>query len=129
MELEQTVAIASVTLRVNDALQLTWGALCSDVAATLSLTGPNNDRQLTAGDDWIGPVVGVVYETPIGAAWEFPGAFQVSGFGVGSDLVVVASGAFSYRLNYWSSVLLGYRYLDFDYGDGDGTDRFKFDLK
>lgn len=60
MELEQTIAIASVTWRVNDSLQLTGGALYSDIAATLSLSGPNNDRQLTVGDDWIDPVVGVL---------------------------------------------------------------------
>jgi hypothetical protein len=129
MEVEQTVAIASVTWRVNDTLQLTGGALYSDVAATLSLSGPNNDRQLKVGDDWIDPVVGVLFETPISSAWEFTGAAQVGGFGVGSDLVVVLSGAFAYRFNRWSSVSLGYRYLDFDYDDGDGADRFKFDLK
>ena len=60
MELEQTIAIASVTWRVNDSLQLTGGALYSDIAATLSLSGPNNERQLTVGDDWIDPVVGVL---------------------------------------------------------------------
>ena len=129
MELEQTVAIASVTWRVNDTLQLTGGALYSDVAATLLLSGPNNDRQLKVGDDWIDPVVGVLFETPISSAWEFTGAAQIGGFGVGSDLVVVLSGAFAYRFNRWSSVSLGYRYLDFDYDDGDGADRFKFDLK
>ena len=129
MELEQTVAIASVTWRVNDSLQLTGGALYSDIAATLSLSGPNNDRQVKVGDDWVDPVVGVLFETPISSAWEFTGAAQVGGFGVGSYSVVVLSGAFAYRFNSWSSVSLGYRYLDFDYDDGDGADRFKFDLK
>ena len=129
MNVEQTVPIAPVTWRVNDTLQLTGGALYSDVAATLSLSGPNNDRQLKVGDDWIDPVVGVLFETPISSAWEFTGAAQIGGFGVGSDLVVVLSGAFAYRFNRWSSVSLGYRYLDFDYDDGDGADRFKFDLK
>mgnify|MGYP001245536815 FL=1 len=129
MELEQTIAIASVTWRVNDSLQLTGGALYSDIAATLSLSGPNNDRQLTVGDDWIDPLVGVLFETPISSAWEFTGAAQVGGFGVGSDLVVALSGSFSYRFNHWSSLSLGYRYLDFDYDDGNGSDRFKFDLK
>ena len=68
MDLEQTVAIASVTWRVNDSLQLTGGALYSDIAATLSLSGPNNDRQLTVGDDWVDHVVGVLFETPISSA-------------------------------------------------------------
>ena len=129
MDLEQTVAIASVTWRVNDSLQLTGGALYSDIAATLSLSGPNNDRQVKVGDDWVDPVVGVLFETPISSAWEFTGAAQVGGFGVGSDLVVVLSGALSYRFNHWSSLSLGYRYLVFDYDDGSGSDRFKFDLK
>jgi opacity protein-like surface antigen len=42
---------------------------------------------------------------------------------------VVLSGALSYRFNRWSSLSLGYRYLDFDYDDGSGPDRFKFDLR
>ena len=43
--------------------------------------------------------------------------------------MVVLSGSLSYRFNHWSSLSLGYRYLDFDYDDGNGSDRFKFDLK
>ena len=81
------------------------------------------------GKDWVDPIVGVMFETPIGAGnWSFTGSAQLGGFGVGSDLMTILTGSFSYRFNNWSSIDIGYRYLDFDYKDGDGADRFKFDM-
>ena len=106
------------------------GALYNDISGGISLTGPRNEpRGQTMGEDWVDPIVGVLFETPIGAGnWSFTGAAQLGGFGVGSDLVTILTGSFSYRFNNWSSIDIGYRYLDFDYKDGDGADRFKFDM-
>jgi opacity protein-like surface antigen len=107
------------------------GALYNDVSAGISLKGPTDRvREQSAGDDWVDPIVGVLFETPIGAGnWSFTGSAQIGGFGVGADLVTILTGSFSYRFNNWSSIDIGYRYLDFDYEDGDGLERFKFDMK
>ena len=130
LDLEQTLAIASLTYRVSDSLQVMGGALYADVSTELVITGPGDRvNQASVGEDWVDPIVGVLYETPIGSSWLFSGSAQVGGFGVSSDLVMVLGGAFSYRFNHWASLSLGYRYLDFDYEDGDGADRFKFDMK
>ena len=131
VEVEQTTAIASATYRLSPTTQLMAGALYNDVSAGISLKGPRDRvREQSAGDDWVDPVVGVLFETPIGGGnWSFTGAAQLGGFGVGADLVTILTGSFSYRFNDWSSIDIGYRYLDFDYEDGDGLDRFKFDMK
>lgn len=129
LELEQTLAIASATWRLNDSLRLMGGAMYADLSTEVALTGPQTTRMANVSEDWVDPVLGAVFETPVGAGWEFAGSAQVGGFGVGSDLVVILSGAMFYRFNDWSSLSLGYRYLDFDYDDGDGADRFKFDMK
>jgi len=131
VEVEQTTAIASATYRLSPTTQLMAGALYNDVSAGISLKGPTDRvREQSAGDDWVDPVVGVLFETPIGGGnWSFTGAAQLGGFGVGADLVTILTGSFSYRFSDWSSIDIGYRYLDFDYEDGDGLDRFKFDMK
>ena len=129
VELEQTTAIVSATYRLSRTTQLMAGALYNDISGGISLTGPREEpRGQTMGEDWVDPIVGVLFETPIGAGnWSFTGSAQVGGFGVGSDLVTILTGSFSYRFDNWSSIDIGYRYLDFDYEDGDGADRFKFD--
>lgn len=131
VEVEQTTAIVSATYRLSSTTQLMAGALYNDVSASVSLRGARDRmRKQERGEDWIDPVVGVLFETPVGGGnWSFTGAAQLGGFGVGSDLVTILTGSFSYRFNEWSSVDVGYRYLDFDYEDGDGPDRFKFDMK
>jgi len=129
LELEQTLAIASATWRLNESLQLMGGAMYADLSTDIALTGPQTTRMASISEDWLDPLVGVLFETPVGAGWEFSGSAQVGGFGVGSDLVVILSGAMFYRFNDWSSLSLGYRYLDFDYDDGEGANRFKFDMK
>ena len=131
VEVEQTTAIASATYRFSPTTQLMAGVLYNDVSAGIALKGPRDRiREQSAGDDWVDPIVGVLFEIPVGNGnWSFTGAAQLGGFGVGADLVTILTGSFSYRFNHWSSIDIGYRYLDFDYEDGDGLDRFKFDMK
>ena len=129
VELEQTTGIVSATYRLSPTTQLMAGALYNDVSGRVLLTGPLTTRRQSMSEDWLDPIVGVLFETPMGGKWSFTGAAQVGGFGVGSDLVTILTGSISYRFNDWSSVDIGYRYLDFDYEDGDGLDRFKFDMR
>ena len=75
VEVEQTTAIASATYRLSPTTQLMAGALYNDVSAGISLEGPTDRiREQSAGDDWVDPIVGVLFETPIGAGnWSFTG--------------------------------------------------------
>ena len=129
VSVRQSSVIASGYYRVSEEFRIIGGALYNDLATRVSLSGPLNDRNQKVSEDWVDPVIGVGYDVPLGESWDFSGSALVGGFGVGSDLVMVFSASFAYRFNDWSSISLGGRYLDFDYEDGQGADRFKFDMK
>lgn len=131
VNVKQTTMIGTGYYRLSKELRLIGGALFNDLSTRIALSGPRpeNDRNQRFGDDWVDPIVGVGYDVALGQKWDFSGSALVGGFGVGSDLVMVFSASFGYRFNDWASITLGGRYLDFDYEDGDGADRFKFDMK
>ena len=129
VSVQQTNVIASGSYRLSREFRVIGGGMFTDITNGIALSGPANDRNQRFGDDWVDPIVGVGYDTPIGDHWDFSGSALFGGFGVGADLVMVFSASFGYRFNDWASLTLGARYLDFDYEDGEGADRFKFDMK
>lgn len=112
---------------LTDKLQLMAGALYTDVSMKLSLDGPVQPRRLNSGDSWADPTIGLRFATPISERWSFGGFGQIGG-GVNADLVWQLTGSFSFQMSPRSSLVLGYRYMDFDYESGKGSDRFKFDV-
>jgi hypothetical protein len=55
--------------------------------------------------------------------WDFANAegereyFDIGGFGASSDLTLQAFAGIGYRFTDWFSMVLGYRYLYYDFGD------------
>jgi hypothetical protein len=125
---KQLVAGVNGLYRLSDSVQFMAGVMYADISMKLSLDGPLGPRNVKAGESWADPMVGLRFATPVGERWSFAGFGQVGGFGVGSDLTWQLSGSFSYRMTQRSSLLIGYRYLDFDYESGKGRDLFKFDM-
>lgn len=112
---------------LTDKLQLMAGVMYTDVSMKLSLDGPVQPRRLNLGDSWADPAIGMRFATPITERWSFGGFGQIGG-GVNADLVWQLTGSFSFQMTPRSSLMLGYRYMDFDYESGKGADRFKFDV-
>jgi len=86
--------------------------------------GEYPDTELETCDSWVDPMVGLKGRTPIGESrFSFGGHLMAGGFGAASDMVWDLRVDFGYH---WekTSVILGYRYLDVDYEDGD----FVFDV-
>jgi hypothetical protein len=75
----------------------------------------------------VDPLVGGRIILPIGKRWSFYARGDVGGFGVGSDLSWNATVAFSVKATEHVSFQFGYRALDIDYEDGEGSDKFAFD--
>jgi hypothetical protein len=125
----QTTAVLSASYRVSDTTRLLAGALYTEVSADLTINGPINTRRASTSESWVDPVVGILYSTPLSDRWSFSGLAQAGGFGVSSDLVLSLTASAAYQLSGRTSLSLGYRYLDFDYEDGSGIGRFKFDMK
>ncbi len=61
----------------------------------------------------------------INDGWSFVGRADY-GFG-GSDGTWHLNGYFDYRFRDWGSVFFGYRWMDFDYENGSGSDRYVYD--
>jgi len=129
VNVKQSTMIGTGYYRLSEEVRLIGGALFNDLSTRIALSGPLNDRNQRFDEDWVDPIVGVGYDVALGEKWDFSGSALYGGFGVGSESVMVFSASFAYRFNHWASMTLGGRYLDFDYEDGEGADRFKFDMK
>lgn len=125
---EQFIGGMAATYRLNDSWQLLGGGMYTDLTMRLDITGPLQTRRLKRTESWVDPFVGARYANEFGEKWSFAGFGFVGGFGVGSDFLWSVNAGFAYRLSQKTSLLLGFRYIDFDYEDGRGLDRFKFDV-
>ena len=125
--LKQTMFGAYGTYRLNDNLQVLAGGRYVDLTTKLSL---NLQSPVTfkVGEDWIDPIIGLRFAGPISDRWSYGLLGDIGGFGVGSDFTWQLTGSLSFRMTEHSLFTFGYRYLDFDYEDGEGLDRFKLDI-
>jgi hypothetical protein len=125
---EQFIAGANVLYNLTDSLQFMGGLSYTDVSLKLRIGESANALRLNVGESWVDPMVGLRYRAPIGQKWNFESFGQVGGFGVGADFTWQFAANFNYRMTKRTSLMLGYRYVDFDFEDGAGPDRFSFDV-
>lgn len=128
VNVKQTIFGLVGLYRLTDTLQLTFGGRYVDVTNRLNLKGPGGERGVKASENWIDPTVGLRYVAPLGEKWVFNGMADIGGAGVGSDLTWLLSANIAYRITGRTQFYAGYRYIYFDYEDGEGRDRFKFDM-
>ena len=125
---KQLTGLVSASYRVSERTRLLAGLMYTDITADIRITGPINPRYAKTSESWVDPVVGVAFNTPFGARWDFTALAQVGG-GVSADLAYGLTASFAWKFGQSTSLTLGYRYLYFDYEDGSGAGRFKFDMK
>lgn len=125
---KQFTGVGSLSYRVSDSTRLLFGLMYTDITADIQIVGPINSRYAKTSESWVDPVVGVAFNNPFGARWDFTALAQVGG-GVGADLAYGLTASFAWKFGQSTSLTLGYRYLYFDYEDGSGAGRFKFDMK
>ena len=128
LNVKQTILGLIGLYRLTDTLQFTFGGRYVDVSNRLTLAGPNRELAAKASESWFDPTIGLRYVAPLGEKWVFNGAADIGGAGVGSDLTWYWSANIAYRMTPRTQFYAGYRYIDFDYEDGEGRDRFKFDM-
>jgi hypothetical protein len=85
----------------------------------IQIDTPNNSLRASTSEDWVDPVVGVAFRTPLNDRWSFAASGNIGGFGVGSDFAWGALAVFDYRFGETTSVTFGYRHLDWDFDDDD----------
>ena len=65
---------------------------------------------------------------PLGADWEPVTKGDIGGFGVGSDFAWHVTAFAVWNFFDYATLMLGFRYLDVDYDDGNGAGRFLWDV-
>jgi hypothetical protein len=81
---------------------------------------------VSVNETWYDGFIGGRVIAPLSSKWKFVGRADI---GAGdSDSVLNVLGAFDWRFNNWGSLLLGYRWMDFDYDNGKkGSERYAYD--
>lgn len=127
-DLDQTTLMATVGRRFADHFELLFGAAYFDLGTRLQVSGPLAVREAEAGVDWVDPTVGLGFHRPLGASWRLNLRGDVGGFGVGSNLLVHLLANVRWQTSGKVGIVFGYRYIAFDYEEGDGLDYQRYDL-
>ncbi|KAA9134030.1 hypothetical protein F3N42_00320 [Marinihelvus fidelis] len=125
---KQLTAAVSATRRLNANWELLAGGMYTDVKLALDTQGPAGGQSRRRSESWIDPFVGARFQAPMGEHWTFASFGYLGGFGVGSDLMWSLNAGLAYQVTEHNAFTVLYRYIDFDYEDGDGLDRFRFDI-
>nr|WP_183454595.1 hypothetical protein [Microvirga lupini] len=82
--------------------------------------------------DWLDPVVGARLRYTVAPGHELLLRGDIGGFGVGSDFSWQAIGAYGFELGTYQGItfsgVIGYRALYVDYAQGEGRQRYEFDM-
>jgi hypothetical protein len=129
VELDEWIVAATAGYELSERFDLVGGIRYMDVTSEITVPGPH-DAILHAetGADWVDPFVGGRLNVPVGAKSSIVLQGTVGGFGIGSDLSIDLGAMFEWSVSERTSLILGYRALDVDYEDGEGLDRFKYDV-
>jgi hypothetical protein len=66
---------------------------------------------------------------PLGEKWTFVARGDVGGFGVGSDFAWHVTAFFNWQFSENFSMLVGYRYFEFDFEDRGDADQLALDMQ
>jgi hypothetical protein len=82
--------------------------------------------------DWLDPVIGARVRYMVAPGHELVLRGDIGGFGVGSDFSWQAIGAYGFELGTYQGItfsgVIGYRALYVDYVQGEGRQRYEFDM-
>jgi hypothetical protein len=126
---EQLVVMGTVGRRLSPNVEALFSLAYFDVSSDLELRVLNQTRSASSGADWVDPLVGLEYRTPVGGKWDFSLRGDVGGFGVGSDLTMHGWAKFVRRNSDTFSWYVGYRFIGFDYETGSGLNYQRYDLQ
>jgi hypothetical protein len=81
--------------------------------------------------DWVDPIVGAKFVLPIAERWSLQANADVGGFGAASDFTWSATAVVRYDFflgDHPFALFAGYRAIGQDYSDGDGAEKFTWDM-
>ena len=110
-------------------LSAVYNKIDADVDMTFDTVLGTNTRSVSMTEDWIDPTIVARATFPYGDKWFGQFRFNVGGFGVGSDLFWQIQADIVYHHSDKWQFVIGYRFMDFDYDQGSGVDRFVYDIQ
>jgi len=125
---EQLTVMATVGRRVTPQLEALLSLAYFDVSADLRVRVLQQVATASREVDWVDPMIGLNYDTPVGSRWRFTLRGDIGGFGVGSDLTWHALTKFTYQQSDRFSWYFGYRAIAYDYETGQGINFQRYDL-
>jgi hypothetical protein len=131
VELEQLITELDASIAVTDRLDAYAGLRYWDVDSTVTVVGGGPLGETINGgasEDWVDLIYGLRYAWPLSDTWTLIVRGDVAPLGTGSDFSWHTSAFANWQLGEHASVLIGFRWLDVDYDDGEGADRFLMDV-
>jgi hypothetical protein len=127
MELESFVANFAVAYSVfrngyfnfDPLVGVRYAVIDADVSLDIVRTPTDeiSSRKFSKTERFIDPVIGFRGKFELGKNWYLPYYFDIGGFGIDSDLTVHAFAGIGYRFSKLFSMMLGYRYLYYDFSN------------
>ena len=131
VEADQLITELDGSYRLTDSLDAYVGLRYWDLESEVHIAGGGplgETLHAKATEDWIDPLIGLRYEWPFADRWALVSRADVGGFGVGSDFAWHATIFASWAWTDNATLLIGYRHLDVDYDEGEGSGRFLWDV-
>jgi len=129
-EANQALLSMDVAYRLSERLEVLGGLRYNDIETDVAVTGPAGGPLLgSRSESWLDPYVGGRYTLPLAGEWTLTLRGDVGGFGVGSDSAWQFVSRFNWQLSDSLIMIFGYRVIDADYDDGEGAERFLFDVR
>lgn len=112
--------------RLGSAADLTLGMRVNTLQGELGFKTPGTD--VSQDQTWVDPIVGVILRSPGERRVRLKVYTELGGFGAGSDLTWQIFPTIGLAFGDRFSLEAGYRWLDVDYQDGEGNERFAYDV-
>jgi hypothetical protein len=113
--------------RLAAGADLTFGARVNTLQGEIEFKGPVGLR-VDQSKTWVDPLAGLILRTPTDRRVGLRVYSEIGGFGLGSDFVWQIFPTVNIALGQRASLDLGFRWLDMDYEDGEGNERFTYDM-
>lgn len=128
VDVDQTTLEADFGYALTEQSYVFAGVRYVDLSLETSAVGPLGSRRREADKSWVDPVVGAQFTLPMSDQWSLNLRGDVGGFGVGADIALQGVATLRWQATERLGVLAAYRYMDIDYEDGDGIDKFIYDM-
>jgi hypothetical protein len=113
---------------ITEAVTLFGGLRYNDISTDVKVTSPLGANKVSGSKSWVDPVVGAIYSHKFNDTWSMNLRGDIGGFGIGSDFAWQGLASVRWQATPTVGVIGAYRYIDMDYEDGNGNNRFLYDM-